>query len=1303
MAKISNQTGRILDAISAGPIEGLVNGNASVFLDDSAVARRELIDNDNKTPTETLNMTASFVEGSSVVTVPKTTELESLIGNLSNDFPRFLWLEGAGRKLQVAVYGGVGVGYETSNESGGGKNNTAKSNGGLGGKAIQFYDFHRRERDDDEEGDDDPTQSDAYLKAREIIDLKKFYEDDTAIPVPQTNVSEIKQTFTVNLFESNFLASYRELGRSEPVVSADMTRKHFFRGISTYTYGDHPLSGAFARFHSSKNYDDISDAVQGKFLNLTNTNANAEGRIGFLGNEGEHPEATNLYTGGNFRTDFLLFDGVYKIVSLQLAADVDFIEITIDTSTSSSSFKPRAPYRTRDNVRAHVFTVGGENVDSGSTLRGNIKFKTGDRNQSEVTALEGSVAPPRTNVIINPNTTLLLSNSFTNGTSTPTIYTSSGSSGASLGLSALQTKQIDAIRLNIVFPNGLFAIEKDGDYIDGLFDAVIRFRHRNSTSEEFKEVLVRGTEKLTNYWENPSNSQDTADLSQAISGGIGMRVAENKKANFSREVVIDVARFYPFVDFEIEIERQTPDKYDDYMEGNRINDSGDNEVKSFSGSAIVQYVQALFYDKFTYPLTAYAAVTFSGADFDKIPTRGYHCRGLKIPVPSNYITREEDALVSGEIGIARYSRTVSGFNKTTTTQDVDNQTILTNTLTFILDAGELDINRPDGSYDVGYWKNKQYGGSTEHAANISPNVDDLIISFYNSDPDKDGSLSHTSNIQVRFNPNYKLHGTNFNLYQQLDSFTVTDIISQQVLTYDTSHSFFDENSEFPGISISQSNYDATLPSITAGRSYTVVMNFKSNVVRPNNYELWDGSFRSRVYCNNPAWIYLDILTQPEYGLGDFLKLEDVDIYELYEIARHCDELVPDGKGGLEPRFTCNVYLNKPTEAYQLLKDLASTFRGMSVWQNSKIIPIQDRPKSSVYLFTQANVIDGIFTYSRQSIRAMPNSIECTWNDPEQQYRQDVIVLDDTQAQLKAGRVISKKIVAFGCTSKGQAKRVAEWHLATNQLETKRVSFSTSINASLLQVGDIVSLQDHQASSRIQTSGRIKTAPARDILILDREVTLDFTNHSYVIFVQIVDSVFICRQRTAIINGVTYNLGDIIKTDNLGNLLTGSTYNSDEVVDDSNESVKTEKTKRTSVIQKEILPSQTETSDTVFLSSEIEMLQFQELLDVDAPPEDFDGLDVVGTIDALLKEHIWAISKNDVTDDSIEKYRIMSIKPEQDGFNTNISGLQYEESKFAKTDVNNAAFSDPFYNSALAATVISAPVNGHAALVAALKV
>jgi len=376
---------------------------------------------------------------------------------------------------------------------------------------------------------------------------------------------------------------------------------------------------------------------------------------------------------------------------------------------------------------------------------------------------------------------------------------------------------------------------------------------------------------------------------------------------------------------------------------------------------------------------------------------------------------------------------------------------------------------------------------------------------------------------------------------------------------------------------------------------------------------------------------------------------------------------------------------------------------MSVWQNSKIIPIQDRPKSSVYLFTQANVIDGIFTYSRQSIRAMPNSIECTWNDPEQQYRQDVIVLDDTQAQLKAGRVISKKIVAFGCTSKGQAKRVAEWHLATNQQETKRVSFSTSINASLLQIGDVVSIQDHQASSRIQTSGRIKTSPARDILILDREVTLDFTNHSYVIFVQIVDSVFICRQRTAIINGVTYNLGDIIKTDNLGNLLTGSTYNSDEVVDDSNESVKTEKTKRTSVIQKEILPSQTETSDTVFLSSEIEMLQFQELLDVDAPPEDFDGLDEVGTIDALLKEHIWAIAKNDVTDDSIEKYRIMSIKPDQDGFNTNISGLQYEESKFAKTDVNNAAFSDPFYNSALAATVISAPVNGHAALVAALKV
>ena len=1313
MAKISNQTGRILDAISAGPIEGLVKGNESVFLDDTAILRGAVVDV-SEAPTDTINTVANTTQNSTTITVPHTQELANLIGNLSSALPRFIWVEGAGRRASVASYGGVGGAKKDRIEDGlvgVGEFHT----GGGSGKAILTYPFTANlDKDDDPNFGTRFNDPDFQLFSREIIDLHKYYSDGTV--EKQTNKSQVKQTFTINQ-NSHRTPRQPTKGSSSRYnynVGGSVERKHFFKDISTRGFdvaGTGPADrNELVWQYSYRGANIYSDVIAQENL-IDITNAEDVGRCGILGNTGSNPHFSSK-AGGSYETDYLIFDGVYSIVDVSLNNNRSLIDIEIDasTGTSSSDYEPRAPYRSLANARAHIFTTEGVGATDTTVFRGDVQFRKGEVDQEELTAKDG-VSPPRTNVIINPNTTLLWSNNFSgtnpddgvaySGTSAPTIYTSSGSSASSLGLSALQTRQIDAIRLNIIFPNGLFAIQKNGDYIDGIFDATIKFRHRNSLSLPFTEsaLPIRGENKGATYWHASSS---IGDFSGPLGTTPGMLVKENKKAQFSREVTIDIAQFQPFIDFEIEIERQTPDKFDDYMIGSRIEDDDEEkEVKQFSGTAVVQYVQALFYDKFTYPLTAYAAVTFSGADFDKIPTRGYHCRGLKIRVPSNYITREEDALLSGTTGIARYSRTPLGYDKTEKTQNISNSTVLRNQISFTLTAGELDIGRLTS--DIGYWTGKEDASSALPAADISPNLDNLIVSFYNTDPDGDGTLTHTGSINIRFNTNYKLYGSNIELYKEVVSATVVDPVTGDTLTYDTVDAFFDENTSRPGVQLSQSNYSASTPGITAGKTYSVTINFNNNVIRPNNYVVWDGSFRNEVYCNNPAWIFFDLLTHPEYGLGDFLTEEDIDIYELYEIARYCDELVPDGKGGLEPRFTCNVYINKSTEAYQLVKDLASTFRGMSVYQNSKIIPIQDRPKSSVYLFTQGNVIDGVFKYSRQSVRAKPNSIECTWNDPEQQFRQDVLVLDDTEAQLKIGRVISKKIVAFGCTSKGQAKRVAEWHLATNQKETKRITFSTSINAALLQVGDVISVQDHQTNARVQMSGRIKNAPARDILTLDREVTLDFDNHSYVIFVQVVDSVFICRQRTATINGVTYNLGDIIRETVDGVLLTGSTYNSDEIVDDNNESVKTEKTKRTSVVQKELLPSQTHTSNTVFLSSEIEFLYYKDMVDAGANAEDFDGLDREATIQALLNENIWAIAKNDVNDNTIEKYRIMGIKPEADGFNTSISGILYDESKFSKADVNNSSFSDPFYNDTLANTLIAAPVNGHAELVATLTV
>lgn len=1305
MAKISNQTGRVLDAISAGPIEGLLRGKQSVFFDDAALERSGFTDTTNA-ETETIDTIVSCSQGSNKFEVPKTAQLETLIGNLSAAFPRFLWVEGSGRRVACASYGGT-EGYYSSNRyrTGGGK-----------GKAILTYPFGGRFLDvsEDVRYQELFHEDKHVLFSREILDLHKYYGE--GVFNKQSNNSMIKQTFTVNQFRTNW---YLPINAQGPIqqgnyYGGNVFRRHFFKDISTYTYGDIEDPGTYPNaFSIGNNYQDVT---RQKHL-ISITNGGDKGRIGLLGNTGFSP-AYSGGAGGDYSTDFLLFDGVYKITSVQAhPTNPELLNIFVDTSTDPLSEVPRPPFRSKQNVRGHVFTTLGAGTEDVTTFRGDMQFRKGYREQEALTANEGGVTSPRTNIIINPNTTLLWSNRFQGtakrkpddaeaeaytGTSAPTIYSSGGSSANSLGLSKLQTRQIDSIRLNVVFPNGLYAIEADGDHVNAFFDMSIKFRHRNSLDDEFTETIapIKGTNKDPDWW---TANGGTAAFSNGIGNANGGLIKDKKKSQFSREVTIDLQEFHPFIDFEIEVERQTPDNYDDYMLGSRINDTedDDNEIKQFSGSATVQYVQALFHDRFTYPLTAYAASTFSGADFDRIPTRAYHCRGLLISVPSNYITREEDALLVGAgNGVARYTRVRADVQDITDREvSINDHVVLRNQFTFELLAGELDTPWQTAGPDVGYWTGREQApGSTFAPSEIIPNPDNLIVSFYNSDPDQDDTLAHTANIRVRFQENYILYGSRVNLYKELAKATVVDLITRDTIIYDTIEGYADEDQPVPVVTLKQSNYSASNPAITAGRRYSVTLEFNGNIVRPTDYVVWDGTFREKVYCNNPAWVYYDILTNMEYGLGEFLGGGEIDIYELYEIARYCDELVPDGKGGLEPRFTCNAYLNKSTEAYQLVKDLASTFRGMSVWQNSQIIPIQDRPKPSIYLFTQANVIDGIFSYSRQSLRAMPNSIECTWNDPDQQFRQDVLILDDTENQLKVGRTITKKIVAFGCTSKGQAKRVAEWHLATNQRETKKVTFNTSINAALLRVGDIISIQDQHKRTRISNSGRLIDSPTPDVLVLDREVTLDFDVGSYLIFVQVVDSVFICKQRTAVINQVTYNLGDVIRTDKDGNLLTGSVRRGDEIVDDNNFSVQVDKTLRTSVIQKEILPTQTPTSNTIFLSSPIELLLYGE----DNITEQ-EGLDETGTRESLLKEHIWAITRNDIVDSSIEKFRIMSIKPDADGFNTTISGIKYDESKFAKTDVNNSAFSDPFFNDTLATTVINAPENGTAALVAALKV
>jgi len=246
--------------------------------------------------------------------------------------------------------------------------------------------------------------------------------------------------------------------------------------------------------------------------------------------------------------------------------------------------------------------------------------------------------------------------------------------------------------------------------------------------------------------------------------------------------------------------------------------------------------------------------------------------------------------------------------------------------------------------------------------------------------------------------------------------------------------------------------------------------------------IWDGTFDVK-WTMNPAWIYYDLLTNDRYGLGQFLDEYYIDKWALYTIARYCDSVddngqyvgVPSGfmdgnTTKMEPRFTCNLYLQGANEAYKVLNDLASVFRGLVYWDEGLVSAIQDAPKLPVFHFTEANVIDGNFAYTGSSKKARHNVVLVTWNDPANGYKQTIEYVEDREGIQRYG-MVEKSVIAFGCTSRGQAQRVGKWILYTERLETEGITFKTGFEGVPVRPGDLVKVSDkHRAGVRY--GGRI---------------------------------------------------------------------------------------------------------------------------------------------------------------------------------------------------------------------------------------
>jgi len=223
------------------------------------------------------------------------------------------------------------------------------------------------------------------------------------------------------------------------------------------------------------------------------------------------------------------------------------------------------------------------------------------------------------------------------------------------------------------------------------------------------------------------------------------------------------------------------------------------------------------------------------------------------------------------------------------------------------------------------------------------------------------------------------------------------------------------------------------------------------------------------WCDNPAWCFYDILTNPRYGLGEYIKEDDIDKWALYEIAQYCDVLVPDGYGGIEPRFTFNYMISSREEAFKVVNDLASAFRGIAYYANGSIMAVQDKFKNPLTQFTTSNVVNGDFNYASSAKKARHTVAIVRYNDKRNFFQPAVEYVEDEESVRRYG-IREIETSALGCTSKGQARRFAKWILASEANETETVSFGVGMEGAYLKPGDVVQIYDNFRSP-LKYSGR----------------------------------------------------------------------------------------------------------------------------------------------------------------------------------------------------------------------------------------
>lgn len=299
----------------------------------------------------------------------------------------------------------------------------------------------------------------------------------------------------------------------------------------------------------------------------------------------------------------------------------------------------------------------------------------------------------------------------------------------------------------------------------------------------------------------------------------------------------------------------------------------------------------------------------------------------------------------------------------------------------------------------------------------------------------------------------------------------------------------DAKLRYPHTALLYLSFDArafsNIPKMTVdmyGRYLKVPVNY--DPVSRTSTGIWTGEFKTD-YTNNPAWVFYDLITNDRYGLGDRLKPFMINKWAIAHIARICDEPVSDGKGGTEPRFTCNLYLQVAEQAYQVLQHIAAIFRGMSFWDGAQIVLDADTPRDADYVITRANVVDGAFVKSGTAIDDRHTLVQVAWSNPDNNYETDYVTVRNERAIAKYG-INPLDMPVVGCTSEGQAYRAGLAALLSEQNRTQTVNFAMGLDGSLPSVGSRVDIADMMFTGA-NNGGRISAVNANyTVITVDRD-------------------------------------------------------------------------------------------------------------------------------------------------------------------------------------------------------------------------